>query len=102
MRWDSVIYLLTATYGTDELQQVIKTYKGRKVFANKFSISKIEFSAAGQLGLKPDVAYQILTTEYAGEEFVEIDALRYHVYRSQENGDKTALYLQREVADDGT
>ncbi|WP_460017865.1 phage head closure protein [Lactovum odontotermitis] len=96
-----MIYLLTATYKQDNLQQVLKSYDKHKVFANKFSISKMEFSAAGQLGLKPDVAYQVLTSEYAGEEFVEIDGLRYHVYRSQENGDKTVLYLQREVADDG-
>jgi SPP1 family predicted phage head-tail adaptor len=101
MRWDSVIYLVTATYTEDKLHQLIKTYDKRKVFANKFSISKNEFSAAGQLGLKPDVAYQILTREYAGEEFVEVTDLRYHVYRMQENGDKTVLYLQREVADDG-
>lgn len=99
MRYDQTIYLSTTNYTVDELKQQIKSYSFRKVFANKYTINKAEFSAAGQLGLKAEFAFNIRTIEYSGEEFVAYEYQLYHVYRTQEAGERITLYLSQTVAD---
>lgn len=98
MKFDAVIYLITETDGQDEIGNYVPVLTKRKAYANKFSVSRAEFSAAGERGLKPDLSFQINTVDYASEELVEYLNQEYDVYRTQEKGDRTTLYLTRRVS----
>lgn len=99
MKFDEVLTLLRPAYAKDELLQPVKTYTSRKVYANSFTIGKQEFSLAGQVGLRADLAFQINSIDYFGEELVEYNGERYKVYRPAVSGDRTTLYLQKDLND---
>lgn len=100
MRYNAVIYLCKLVIMKDDIgQQVKRLSEKRKVYANEFSISRAEFAAAGEIGLRGSLAYQINSIDYSGEEYVYVGNERYHVYRDNKAGDKTTLYLEKAVAD---
>lgn len=100
MRFNAIIYLAGVDIVEDSLGQQIKVLgKKRKVYANEFSISRAEFSSAGERGMKPSIAYQINTVDYQFEETVFVNDEQFHVYRTNKVGDKLTLYLERAVGD---
>lgn len=99
MKYDQVLTLLSATYTQDELLQRVETFTARKVYANAFTVGRDEFSLAGQAGLRADLAFQINSIDYSGEEAVEFNGQRYKVYRTAVSGDRTTLYLQKDLTD---
>lgn len=99
MRFNSVIRLFKVEVVQDELLNSIKREsQPRKVYANKFSVSRAEFDSAGNQGIKPDLAYQLNSIDYQGELKALVDDVKYDVYRTSENGDKTTIYLTRRLS----
>jgi hypothetical protein len=99
MRFDAVIFLVKEVYSQDDIGNSKTSQEKRKAFANRFAISRSEFTAAGEQGLRPDFAFQINTVDYAGEEKAIYLGNTYTIYRVQESGDRTTLYLTSKVSD---
>lgn len=98
MKYDAVLYLITEADGQDDVGNYKPVKTKRKVYANPFTVGRAEFSAAAQKGLKPEYSFQVNTIDYAGEEKAEYLGQEYDVYRTQQSGDKTTLYLTKRVA----
>ena len=70
----------------------------RDVFCQVQSVSRAEFFAAGQIGLKPDYCFIVFFADYEGEDLVEYNGARYVIYRTYHaRTDDLELYAQREV-----
>ena len=99
MRYDEVLTLIGISYTQDELLQPVENYTKRKVYANAFTVGRDEFSMAGQVGLRADLAFQVNSIDYSGEEAVEHSGQLYKVYRVAVSGDRTTIYLQKDLTD---
>lgn len=100
MRFNSIIYLTHVEIIEDGLGQQNKALGAkRKVYANEFSISRAEFAAAGEKGLRPSLSFQINSIDYQNEDVAFVDDVRFHVYRVNKAGDKVTLYLEKAVGD---
>ena len=98
----NTISLISITgYTTDSIGQVIPTEERLDVIAEISSITQSEFMDAGQIGLKPDLRFEVWTAEYNGQENVEMDGTRYSVYRTYKRSDgRTELYTERRSGDE--
>ncbi|MEH7462770.1 hypothetical protein V7166_12015 [Bacillus thuringiensis] len=80
---DDVCYLITIKTIEDELgQQEGMEKEQRPVFCSRLNVSRQEFLAGGQLGLKPRVLIVVDADEYDFEEFLVYEDTEYSVYRS--------------------
>lgn len=68
----NVITLISKSYTQDALRQQIPVETRRSVFCNLRSVSRSEWAAAGQLGLKADLVATMFMPDYHGEELAEI------------------------------
>jgi SPP1 family predicted phage head-tail adaptor len=79
---DDVCNLLSITTTTDTLGQAIETTKPYMAFCSKFSITRAEFSTAGQLGFKPDLMLVIDADAYGNEKLLEYQGKTYSIYKT--------------------
>ena len=95
------IKLLTKTYTVDSIGQRIATVKEKPVFALVRSASQSEFFNAGEDGLKPDKAFDVLITEYDGQTDLIYGNQTYSVYRTYVNDStgRVELYCEKRVGD---
>lgn len=93
-------WLAQTAYGTDAIGQKTETYTTRKVYGQSESITRAEWSAAGEMGLKPDLMISMFAGDYQGE---KIAVLRtpggqdepYGIYRTyRRKDDRVELYLE--------
>lgn len=94
---ERVISLISITTTSDTIGQQIATETSTDVFAKLRSVSMSEWSQASQLGLSASYQAVMWSEEYSGEEYVDIDSKRYHVYRTYDTGDRMELYLEEMV-----
>jgi SPP1 family predicted phage head-tail adaptor len=74
MLWRDQIILLTVTDSTDENGFATKTITNcNTVYANRKSIRQSEFYMAQQLGIQLDLMFEIHTSDYQGEIYLEYD-----------------------------
>lgn len=67
----------------------------RTIFCSQIGVSRAEFSAAGQLGMKPDLVLVVDSDEYDGEEKIAYNGKRFAVYRDYQRSDGfTELYCE--------
>lgn len=99
---ERLICLVSQTVVYDSIGQAVPTETLRKVFARVRSVSLNEWSQASQLGLSASYEAIVWDHEYHGEEFVEIEDRRYHVYRTYSTGDRIELYLEEMVGHDNS
>lgn len=93
-----VAYLITRSYHQDDLLQYVADEDKRKVFVSQQSVAQSEFFQAGQAGFKPELQLTMFGPEYHGETEVELDGIRYTIYRTYaRRSDEIELYLQRRV-----
>lgn len=99
---DTLITLISFTSGedadgfpTDEQEDT------SDVWAQITSISRDEFYQAGQRNLKPEIRAIVWVSEYEGQDTVDIDGVRYGVYRTyrQDYSDEIELYLEKKAGD---
>lgn len=93
-----VMTLIAQGYKQDAMGQMVPTETRRDVFCNVTSVTASEFFAAAQTGLKPELRATLFGPDYQGEEIVELDGVRYGVYRTYLGKKETVeLYLERKV-----
>lgn len=98
--------LISQTYDVDEIGQRIPVENQRTVPALEDAITRNEWLAAGQNGIKAEKVIYTSVINYEGEEIAIIDGVRYIIYRTY-NGpsygrhniteDEIELYLRKEV-----
>lgn len=93
-----VLTLLSESYQPDNIGQPIPAETRKDVFCNLTRVSASEFFEAGRAGLKPEYRATMFSHDYEGEEIVELDGLRYGVYRTYLGKNETIeLYLERKA-----
>lgn len=97
MNRESVATLISTGYTTGALLQRIPDEKSREIRCRVMSVSQSEFFSAGQMGLRPEHKITLFYGDYDGEETVELEGLRYKVYRTfLAKHDRIELYLRKE------
>lgn len=92
---DDVCELISVTVIQDELGQDIETELPRQAFCSKLSVSRAEFFAAGQAGLKPQLLLVVDSDEYDKEQKIICEGKNYIVYRDFMRADGyTELYCE--------
>lgn len=93
-------YLVTDRYVVDEIGQRVATQTKRLVYGRIGSVTRSEWSAAGELGIKPECTLTMFSGDYAGEKTVEMDGKYFGVYRTYQTlNDDLELYLEWKVGD---
>lgn len=98
---DDVCNLLTKRKtGEDDLGQPIFTEKPFMIFCSKLSITRAEFSSAGQFGHKPDMMLVVDSDSYDKEQHLEYYGKKYGIYKSfMRNDGFTELYCELNAGD---
>lgn len=94
---ERVIKLVSVLTTYDEIGQVVPYETYTEVIADLRNVSLTEWTNANQLGLSAEYEAIIWSHEYSKQEYVLIDGVRYHVYRTYETGDYVELYLEQMV-----
>jgi hypothetical protein len=80
---DEVCNLLSmSTTGHDDLGQPIIKEKPFMVFCSKLSITRAEFSVAGQMGHKPEMLLVVDSDSYDSEKKLEYSNKVFNVYKT--------------------
>lgn len=97
MEKNDLIQLVAVTYETDErLQRVPKEQPPREISCGVKNVTRAEWAAAGQRGLKPAACVVVWADEYQGEEIALMDGRRYGVYRTyRPSPEEVELYLEK-------
>lgn len=96
----SVTYKQDASgrYEQDDLGQLVTNEALRDVFCNVTSVSASEFFEAGRAGIRPELRATLFAFDYHGETVVELEGVRYGVYRTYlGKGETVELYLERKA-----
>lgn len=93
-----VAYLVTETYQKDDIGQRIPVQTLRKIFCSVESVTRAEWSAAGEQGIKPECVMTMFGPDYHGEKVVMLDDQLYGIYRTYRGrNDTVELYLEWKV-----
>lgn len=97
-------YLVTDAYAADSIGQMVPTQTRRLVYGRIGSITRAEWSAAGELGIKPEFTLTMFGPDYKGEKTVQMvvngETQTFGVYRTyQSTNDDLELYLEWKVGD---
>lgn len=98
------IYLVSETYTVDAIGQRVAVPVERKVYASLDSITRAEWSAAGEMGIKPEYMLTMFEPDYNGEKIVRMmvrgSMQTFGVYRTYRGKNETLeLYLEWKVGD---
>jgi hypothetical protein len=92
---DHVCNLISINTTKDELGQFIKNEIPEQVFCSQLSITRNEFSVAGQLGKKPEKMIIVDSDIYDNQSLLEFEGIKYSIYKSFRRIDGlTELYCE--------
>jgi SPP1 family predicted phage head-tail adaptor len=86
-----LIQLSTDQY--DSIGQPIETETYTEPLADEGPITQSEFLAAGQRGFEAQGKYTVWESEFHGEEILEKNGERYHIYRTYPVNGRRELYV---------
>lgn len=90
------IYLVSTTYTEDSYGVLKPAETKRMVYAAVQSVTASEWFEGGRNGLNPELRFTMFGHDYQGEEIVEYNGDRFHVYRTyQARTDVLELYAER-------
>lgn len=93
-----VIYLIAKAYEQNTAGEWVKQETRKKVYCNVRSATASEWFNGGRQGLNPDYTVTMFRPDYSGETTLELDGVRYQVYRTYETrNDLIELHVQREA-----
>ena len=93
-------YLVKDTYTTDAIGQKISTKEKRLVYGRINSVTRAEWNAAGELGIKPEYQITMFGGDYKGEKTLEMDGKQYGIYRTYQTlNDDLELYVEWKVGE---
>ena len=90
MRWTELIDLGSVTE-TIVSGEVITSYSYRTVYANKLSVRSKEYYESRLVGLKPELMFEIRTSEYDNEVKLKFNDKVYDIIRTYEKGEYIEL-----------
>jgi len=100
MNWRDVAKLISITYTTNDMGNVIPVPTKKEIFANRKSIRMNEFYQAAAHGLQPELMLEVRTHDYSGEDELEFDEKDYDIIRSYDkNGEITELICKRKAGE---
>lgn len=79
--------------------QPVRSVTWNTVFANKKSVRQSEFYSAANVGLRPEVVFEIHAHEYKGHEMVKFSGVEHTIVRTYENGEIVELVCTSQVGD---
>lgn len=98
MFWNSKVSLGKVTesvvYG-----EPIQSTAWTDIFANKRSVRQSEFYAASNLGLKPELMFEVHSHEFSGHTKLKHDNKEYEIIRAYDKGEVTELTVAGQVGD---
>lgn len=95
MRRTTVAYLISEMQTQDNKGVWHTKEQRRKVYGDVSSIGQKEWFEGGRNGLNPQLQITLFAYDYANEDIVEVNDVRYTVYRTYQPGnDRIELYLQ--------
>ena len=98
---DTEIILIKPTERYQDAEGVWRytTEYTHKILARMDDVSRSEFFAAGQYGMRPEFRFLVNPVEYQGEQVCAWNGRRYAVYRTYHvpGTDELELYVQREA-----
>lgn len=100
---DDLIYLVGQTWTQNDFGGQVPAETLTPVWAHLQSVTRAEWSEAGQNGLQPQLVAITPRVNYSGQEIVQIgtgeDARRYGIYRTYfgPDSDLIELYLEAKV-----
>ena len=96
---DADAYLISRTFTSDAVGNQIATETKRLIPVEILSLTRAEFFNAGEQKLNPEMEVRTATINYNNEEIIEIDSVKYAIYRKYEppTTDMIELYLRKEV-----
>lgn len=93
-----VLTLVSETWSKDDIGQRVPTYTEREVFGERESVSRSEWSAAGEQGLNPEYKVDVFFGDYEGEKIARMDEggteKTFSIYRTYRDSDTVELYLE--------
>lgn len=69
----------------------IQTMEYREIFANKKSVRQSEFYQAANVGLKPELVFEVNSFEFNNDEKVRYNDKVYSIIRTYDKGEVTEL-----------
>lgn len=98
-----VLTLVAEAWEKDSIDQRVPVYTNRDVFGERESVSRSEWSAAGEFGLKPEWKVNVFAGDYEGERIAKMEVHgevhTFSVYRTYRTGDTVELYLEWKTGD---
>ena len=94
MLWRDVIKLIAVTHTQNAMKDMVESLTDETtVYANKKSIRQTEFYQAMATGLKPEIMFEVRTSDYSGQVKVKDEANKvYNIIRTYDrNGEITEL-----------
>jgi len=96
----TVFYLVKDTFAADSIGQMVPVQTQRRVYGRIGSVTRQEWAAAGELGVKPELTLTMFGPDYQGEKTVLLNGNYYGIYRTyQATTDDLELYLEWKVGD---
>lgn len=91
--------LIKRVFASDSVGNQIATETKVPIPVETSSITRAEFFNAGELKLNPEMVVTTAAINYEGEEVIEIDSIRYAIYRTyrDKDSDEIELYLRKEA-----
>jgi len=82
----------TVVYG-----EPIQTIAWRTIFAKKKSIRSSEFYDAKNVGLKPELTFEVYSFDFNNDEKLRYNNKEYSILRTFEKGEKTELTVSSQI-----
>lgn len=98
MMWRDVVYLGNATETVTQ-GEVVYTYSWRQVFANKRSVRQSEYYQAADVGMKPELVFEIRTVDFGADERLKYNGKEYVITRTELHEDSIYLTVVAHVGE---
>ena len=95
-------YLVKETYTKDQIGQLVASLSRRHVLGERESVTRAEWSAAGEHGLQAQWRVNMFAPDYEGEKMAQMydesgTLQTWGIYRTFRDGDRLELYLEWKV-----
>lgn len=91
-------YLVKETYVKDQIGQLVASLSRRQLLGERESVTRAEWSAAGQNGLQAQYRVNMFAPDYEGEKILQMvvngQPASFGIYRTFRDGDTLELYLE--------
>lgn len=93
--------LLTISYSADTIGQQVATTTTKSVFVDLKSVTRTEWTAAGEMGHNAEFVASMFAPDYDGEQTCLLDGKTYSIYRTYYDmrHETVELYLEKKVGD---